>query len=82
MWPDFGKPTFWYKQDFWENSNISALFFEKNNYILNLVSVKFHTHSFFLLGDMDVYTRPCSNLTYVGQQLINKLGNLFRCWNG
>ena len=50
--------------------------------LLNLLAVKFHTHSFFFIGYMDDYIRPCSNFTCVGQQVTYKLGDLFRCWNG
>jgi len=61
-------------QDFWENTNENF----KINFLhiwikqlLNLLAMKFHTHSFFPLGDMDDYIRPCSNFTWVGQQLHN-----------
>jgi len=50
--------------------------------LLNLLAVKFNTHSFFPPGVMDVFIRPCKDFTCVGQQLTYKLGDLFRCWNG
>ena len=63
-------------------SSILIFFHTWIKQLLNLLAVTFHTHSFFFLGDMDDYIRPCSNFTCVGQQLTYKLGDLFRCWNG
>ena len=64
---------FWHKQTFLENSNENFNKFLKINFLhiwikqlLNLLAVKFHTHSFFFLGDMDDYIRPCSNFTCMG----------------
>ena len=46
--------------------------------LLNLLAVKFHTHSFFILGDILNYIRPCSIVSQcMGQQLTFKLGDLF-----
>ena len=34
--------------------------------ILSLLAVKFHAHSFFILGDIFNYIRPCSSFTMRG----------------
>ena len=52
---DLGKPTFWaqanFRQNSIENHHIFLHIWIKQ--LLNLFAVKFHTKSFFLLGDMD-----------------------------
>ena len=49
---------FGHKQTFWENPNENFSNFFKNHFlyiwIKQLFAVKFRTHSFFFLGDMDV----------------------------
>jgi len=64
MWPDLGKPTFWAQANLWENSiknfyNVLklSLFHIWIKQLLHLLALKFHTKSFFFLGDMDDYIR-------------------------
>ena len=42
--------------------------------LLNLLAVKFHTHSFFFLVDMDDYIRPCSNFHMRGITINLQIG--------
>ena len=42
---------------------------------LSLLAVKFHTHSFFILGDVLSYIRPCSSFTMRGTVI-----NLYTNW--
>ena len=42
--------------------------------LLNLLAVKFHTQSFFLLGDTDDFIRPCSDFTMRGTPINLQMG--------
>ena len=42
--------------------------------LLSLLAVKFHTHSFFILGDILNYIRPCSSFTMRGTAINLQIG--------
>jgi len=50
MTPDYGEPA---QANFWENSNENFLYIQFKQLLSYLLAVKFHTHSFFFLGNMD-----------------------------
>ena len=42
--------------------------------LLSLLAVKFHTHSFFYLGDILNYIRPCGSFTMHGTTINLQIG--------
>ena len=77
-----GKPYIWTHAKFDSQLKISVIFFKINFFAysdkatikLSLLAVKFHTHSFFYLGDILNYTRPCSSFTMRGTTINLQIG--------
>ena len=65
--------TFGYIQNLWECS-IENFFHILIKQLLSLLAVKFHTHSFFILGDILNYIRPCSSFTMRGTAINLQIG--------
>ena len=64
MWQDLGKPTFWAQANFRQNSTENFYVFKLSFFLdiwikqlLNLITTKFLSKSFFVLGDMNDYIR-------------------------